>query len=88
MIYRKKSGFSAPLRNWMRGELRDTVEETLNEHALRARGLFDPKAVRKLVELDRDGRVDGAYTILALMCVEIWCRQFVDAPAPRPAEVS
>ena len=88
VIYRKKSGFSAPLRNWMRGELRDTVEETLNEHALRARGLFDPKAVRKLVELDRDGRVDGAYTILALMCVEIWCRQFVDAPAPRPAEVS
>jgi asparagine synthase (glutamine-hydrolysing) len=85
VIYRPKTGFGAPLRQWLRTDLRERVEDTLSPAALRARGLFDPSAVRRLVEMDRGGRVDGAYTILALMCVELWCRLFVDAPAPAPA---
>ena len=88
VIYRRKTGFGAPLRSWLRGELRDQVEETLSPASLRNRGLFDPAAVRRLVEMDRAGRVDGAYTILALMCVELWCRLFVDAPAREPAGVA
>jgi len=87
VIYRPKTGFGAPLRRWLKSELRGLVEETLSAESLKSRGLFDPAAVRRLVDLDRGGRVDGAYTILALMAVEIWCRRFVDAPAPRPAEV-
>jgi asparagine synthase (glutamine-hydrolysing) len=83
VIHRGKSGFGAPLRRWLRGELRERVDETLSADSLRARGLFEPSAVRRLIELDRSGHVDGGYTIFALMCVELWCRQFVDAiPAP------
>jgi asparagine synthase (glutamine-hydrolysing) len=88
VIYRGKSGFGAPLRSWLRGELRGRVEETLSPAALRERGLFDPAAVRRLVEMDRQGRVDGAYTIFALMCVELWCRMFVDAAAPAGARAA
>jgi asparagine synthase (glutamine-hydrolysing) len=88
VVHRPKTGFGAPLRRWLKGELRPLVEETLSARSLASRGLFDPAAVRRLVDLDRAGRVDGAYTLLALMSVEIWCRQFVDAPAPRPAEVA
>lgn len=88
VVYRPKTGFGAPLRRWLKGELRELVEETLSADSLASRGLFDPAAVRRLVDLDREGRVDGAYTILSLMSIEIWCRQFVDAPAPRPAEVA
>jgi len=83
VIYRPKTGFGAPLRQWLRGELREAVEETLSPRSLASRGLFDPAAVRRLVELERAGRVEGAYTVFALMCVELWCRMFVDAPVPR-----
>ncbi|MGH7648175.1 MAG: asparagine synthase (glutamine-hydrolyzing) [Gemmatimonadaceae bacterium] len=83
VIHRGKSGFGAPLRRWLRGELRDRVDEALSDESLRARGLFEPRAVRRLIDLDRSGHIDGGYTIFALMCVELWCRQFVDAiPAP------
>ena len=82
VIYRPKTGFGAPLRQWLRGELREVVEETLSPRSLAARGLFDPPAVRRLVELERAGKVEGAYTVFALMCVELWCRMFVDAPPP------
>ena len=78
VIYRGKTGFGAPLRRWLGGELKPLVDETLSAVTLGRRGLFDPAAVARLVDLDRRGRVDGAYTIFALMCIEIWCRRFVD----------
>jgi asparagine synthase (glutamine-hydrolysing) len=79
VIYRPKSGFGAPLRRWLRHELRSRVEDTLDPAALRRRGFFDPSAVRALIDDDRRGRVDGSYTIFALMCFELWCRRFIDA---------
>jgi len=78
VIYRSKSGFGAPLRRWLRQELRPMVDDTLEASSLRHRGYFEPTAVRRLVELDRAGHVDGSYTIFALMCFELWCRRFVD----------
>ena len=81
VVYRPKAGFGAPLRQWLRGDLLELVDDTLSPAALRNRGLFDPAAVTRLVDDDRAGRVDAAYTILGLMCIEIWCRHFLD-PAP------
>ena len=78
VIYRPKSGFGAPLRRWLQKELRAQVDDTLDATALRRRGFFDPSAVRRLIERDRAGQVDGSYTIFALMCFEMWCRRFVD----------
>jgi asparagine synthase (glutamine-hydrolysing) len=78
VIYRPKLGFGAPLRRWLRRELRSTVDDTLEAGALRRRGLFDPAAVQRLVAADRAGTLDGSYTIFALMCFELWCRSFVD----------
>ncbi len=79
VIYRPKSGFGAPLRQWLRNELREMVNDTMSEAALTRRGFFDPRAVRALIEADRTGRIDGSYTIFALMSFELWCRSFVDA---------
>jgi len=81
VIYRPKTGFGAPLRRWLRQELRPMVEDTLSDDALRRRGIFSPAAVRRLIALDAQGRVDGSYTIFALMCIELWFRRFIDAPA-------
>ncbi|HEX4242774.1 MAG TPA: asparagine synthase (glutamine-hydrolyzing) [Steroidobacteraceae bacterium] len=79
VIYRPKSGFGVPLRRWLRHELRSRVDDLLAPDALRRRGLFAPERVRRLIEADRQGRVDGSYTIFALMCFELWCRRFIDA---------
>jgi asparagine synthase (glutamine-hydrolysing) len=82
VVFRPKTGFGAPLRRWMRHELRDFVGDVLSEDALRRRGLFDPAAVRALVADNDSGRRDGAYTLLALICIELWCRGNLDRRAP------
>ena len=81
VIYRPKSGFGAPLRRWMRGELRQLVGDLLGPDSVRRRGLFDPSAVTRLVEANQDGRIDASYTLLSLLAIEIWCRRFIDGGA-------
>ena len=79
VIYRPKSGFGAPLRQWLHGELRKVVMEMLGEGSLKNRGLFDPKSVRKLIDDDYNGRIDAGYTIFSLICIEWWMRMFLSA---------
>jgi asparagine synthase (glutamine-hydrolysing) len=78
VIYRPKSGFGAPLRRWMRFELREWLGDVLGETSLRRRGLFDPAAVQRLIAANDGGRVDASYTLLSLLCIELWCRRFMD----------
>ena len=78
VIYRPKTGFGAPVRAWLRGPWRTLVGDVLSPAAVRSRGIFDPAAVDRLVALDRTGRVDGAYLLLALVVLELWCRRFLD----------
>ena len=78
VIYRPKTGFGAPLRRWMRFELRELLGDILSEASLYRRGIFDPQAVQKLIKNNDQGVVDASYTLLSLMCIEIWCRQFLD----------
>jgi asparagine synthase (glutamine-hydrolysing) len=85
VIYRPKTGFGAPLRHWLRHELREWVGDMLSAETLRRRGLFNPRAVAALITDDQAGRVDAAYTILGLVCIEIWCREFMDKASARGA---
>jgi len=78
VIYRPKTGFGAPIRRWMRHELRDLVGDLLSPASLKRRGLFDPTAVQWLISQNLQGRVEVSYVLLSLLCVEIWCRRFVD----------
>jgi asparagine synthase (glutamine-hydrolysing) len=82
ILHRPKSGFGVPLRRWLRHELKEWVGDMLSPDTLRRRGLFDAKAVAALIEEDRAGRIDAAYTILSLVCIEVWCQRFQDEPYP------
>jgi asparagine synthase (glutamine-hydrolysing) len=78
IIYRPKTGFGAPLRRWIRNELRQLVDDTLSEESLKRRGMFEPAAIRKLIADNKAGRIEAAYTIFSLMCIEIWFRNFAN----------
>ena len=83
VIHRPKTGFGAPLRHWLWGELRELVDDATSSAALRQRGLFDPNGVARLRRLDRHRHLDGSYTLFALVCIELWCRIFVDGDGTR-----
>ncbi len=78
VIYRPKSGFGAPLRRWLRVELRDWLSDILSFQRLQKRGLFDPQAVHQLIEANAQGRIDASHTLFSLACIEVWCKFFID----------
>ena len=83
VINRRKTGFGAPLRQWLRAELAPVVDDALSPATLARRGLFDPEGVKELVRQDRERSVDATYTIFSMICIELWCRMFIDQPTPR-----
>ena len=78
VIYRSKSGFGAPLRKWIFGELNELVGDLLSHESLKKRGFFKPLAVQKMILDNKKGKIDSSYTIFSLLCIEIWCRNFID----------
>jgi asparagine synthase (glutamine-hydrolysing) len=86
VIYREKTGFGAPLREWIRTDLRPVVDDVLSPASLRRRGLFDEYGVRALIDADRAGRIDASYTLFAMICIELWCQLFLDRATPAPAQ--
>jgi asparagine synthase (glutamine-hydrolysing) len=78
VIYRSKTGFGAPLRHWLHHELKPVVHDLLSKDSLNRRGIFNPIGVNTLIADDAAGRFDGSYTIFSLMCIEMWCRIFID----------
>ena len=79
IIYRPKTGFGVPLRAWLHGPLKPLLGDLLSAESLRRRGWFEAGAVARLLEADRSGRIDAAYPLFAILCVELWGRTFLDA---------
>jgi asparagine synthase (glutamine-hydrolysing) len=80
VIYRSKTGFGAPLRRWLKVELKDWLAETLSPKNLNNRGFFEPQAVQRLINDNESGRIDASYTLFSLACIEMWCKNFLDKP--------
>lgn len=80
ILYRSKSGFGTPLRYFIKYQLENIIDDLLAESSIKRRGIFNPNAVRQLLLKDRAGKIDAAYPILSLICIEWWCRLFIDNP--------
>jgi asparagine synthase (glutamine-hydrolysing) len=71
-----KLGHSIPFKNWLRedGVLAARVAELCSPQSIRARGLFRPEAVARLLEEHRSRRHNRSHRIWALAVLELWLR--------------
>src|SRR3989449_7635792 len=56
VVWRKKAGFGAPIRSWLRGPLRLMVDDLLSAETVTRRGLFRPAEVKRIIETNLSGR--------------------------------
>ena len=76
VVWRKKAGFGAPIRSWLRGPLRPLVNDLLSEETLKRRGLFRPSEVKRLIDANFSGREDYNLQVFQLLGLELWFREF------------
>jgi len=78
VIYRPKSGFGAPVRQWITQDMDATIQNYLSKENTEKRGLFSHENIQQLIENNKKGKVDASYTIWSLLSIESWMRQFKD----------
>jgi asparagine synthase (glutamine-hydrolysing) len=78
VLEQKKAGFGAPADYWLAHDLREMTDDLLSERNIHSRGLFEPRAVRALVDEHRSGRQDWSLQIWQFLTLETWMRTFLD----------
>ena len=73
----EKRGFGMPFEIWLKGPLKDTMEDALSSESVLKRGLFEDDAVQQLKKHFYQGKVSWAQ-IWLLMIIELWCREVLD----------
>ena len=85
VLDKPKQGFEAPVKRWLRSELRDMAGDLLLDARSAQRGFFDPGAVKQLWADHVDGTREAGHQLWMLLILELWFRAFVDArPGLRP----
>ena len=65
----------------MRGPLKEMSRDLLLDGRFVARGYFEGRAVKRLLEDHETGRANNDDRIWSLLCLEIWFRGLVEAGA-------
>jgi asparagine synthase (glutamine-hydrolysing) len=73
-----KMGFPVPLQQWLRGNSREFVLDTVLSQSARQRGIFDAAAV----EAHLDVEAPFSRQIWGILNLELWYERFIDTPAP------
>ncbi|MBI1734380.1 MAG: asparagine synthase (glutamine-hydrolyzing) [Candidatus Rokubacteria bacterium] len=72
---RPKKGFGVPVARWFRSELAPLLDEALSASAVAKAGLFQPAAVRQLVDEHRHGKHDHRKKLYTLLVLALWTRR-------------
>jgi asparagine synthase (glutamine-hydrolysing) len=74
IVHRPKASFSAPLRAWVRNDLRDVIQDVLVRGELAESGMIRREALLGLIADDQAGREDRSKQLWQLLTLELWHR--------------
>ncbi|UCC38244.1 MAG: asparagine synthase (glutamine-hydrolyzing) [Candidatus Aminicenantes bacterium] len=76
-ILRSKEGFSIPIKNWLRQELKDMMFDYLNHKRIKAERLFNFDYIKNMMDSHLEGRENYSHQLWALLVFEIWKEQYL-----------
>lgn len=76
LLYRKKMGFSTPLDEWFRGELKILAQQTIVEKSFGLALVFKNKAVIKIWEQHQAKTHDHGIILWSMLMYEMWWQRY------------
>jgi asparagine synthase (glutamine-hydrolysing) len=71
-VYRPKQGFSIPIKNWLKTEFRDLLEDNLRPQRIAADGLFEPAEVSRLKQEHLANHANHSHVLWGLLVFQDW----------------
>jgi len=73
---RPKQGFSIPLRDWLRGDLRYLLDEYLNPERIRKEEVLNAEAITGLVQDHLKNRANHSHLLWSLISFQMWKERY------------
>jgi len=78
IIYRRKEGFSIPIKNWLKTDLKDLMMEYLSPKRINEAGYFNYDYVNKMVSEHLSNKQNHAHRLWALILFNMWQERFLN----------
>lgn len=79
IVRRPKHGFGVPVGAWLRGDLKELAQETLDPVRLQHQGIFNPTAVAALLQRHLEGAANHAKELWTLIMFQLWATAYLGA---------
>ena len=71
-VDRPKQGFSIPIKNWLRAEMKPLLQEVLDQDRIRQEGIFDPEETERLKREHLAGTANHSHVLWSLVVFQTW----------------
>jgi asparagine synthase (glutamine-hydrolysing) len=78
ILLRKKEGFSSPIKNWLRKDLKPMMMDVLSSSIVKQRGYFNSSYVERLINEHAAGKENHAHRLWPLMLFELWHHNYLN----------
>jgi asparagine synthase (glutamine-hydrolysing) len=79
-VYRPKEGFSIPIKNWLKSELRPLMEDLLDQSNIKNECLFRSDTIERLKQEHLSGIANHSHILWSLMVFQAWKKMWLDSP--------
>ncbi|MFQ6084061.1 MAG: asparagine synthase (glutamine-hydrolyzing) [Candidatus Aminicenantia bacterium] len=76
-IYRSKEGFSIPIKNWLKKELKELMFDFLDEKRIESSGFFNYPFIKKMIDEHLKGKENHSHRLWALLVFEMWQKNYL-----------
>lgn len=78
LLYSRKRGFGAPIREWFRNGLGSLFDSHLLNGPMRQREFFDEAFIARLVQEHRTGAKDWSFHLWSLLNLSLWYERWIE----------
>ena len=78
LLYSRKRGFGAPVREWFRNGLGGWLDSHLLNSRMRGRDFFDYGTIARLLDEHRRGASDWGFHLWALLNLSLWYERWIE----------
>jgi asparagine synthase (glutamine-hydrolysing) len=72
ILTKPKQGFSIPLKDWLRGPLKNIMMELISPENIQKNGYFNPEVVRRMIESHLSKKANHSHRLWTMMVFESW----------------
>jgi asparagine synthase (glutamine-hydrolysing) len=80
IINRSKHGFSSPIDQWLRYDLKELMRDILAEDTIKRQGIFNFRYIETLMHQHMAARANHGEKLFMLMVFQMWAQRYLQVP--------